>query len=191
MIAIRNTTTFWGAGAQLLHWLMAAGIATSMVLGWVMVNLPPGAAQFQLYALHKSLGITLLALVFLRLLWRWINVTPPLPGTLPRHERWLARAGHRGLYALMLLMPLSGYVINSAANFPLNVFGLFQIPNLTPESEPLGELASWLHLAFFWGFVAVLTAHIGGALRHHFVLRDNILRRMLPVRHAPDDRSQS
>jgi len=174
-----------------LHWLMAAGIATSMVLGWVMVNLPPGAAQFQLYSLHKSLGITLLALVALRLLWRWINVTPPLPESLPRHERWLARAGHRGLYALMLLMPLSGYVINSAANFPLNVFGLFQIPNLTPASESLGEVASLLHLTFFWGFVAVLTAHIGGALRHHFVLRDNILRRMLPVRHASDDRSQS
>lgn len=191
MIAIRNTTTFWGAGAQLLHWLMAAGIATSMVLGWVMVNLPPGAAQFQLYSLHKSLGITLLALVALRLLWRWINVTPPLPESLPRHERWLARAGHRGLYALMLLMPLSGYVINSAANFPLNVFGLFQIPNLTPASESLGEVASLLHLTFFWGFVVVLTAHIGGALRHHFVLRDNILRRMLPVRHASDDRSQS
>ncbi|MEX0373135.1 cytochrome b [Spiribacter roseus] len=191
MIAIRNTTRFWGAGAQLLHWLMAAGIATSMVLGWVMVNMPAGSAQFRLYALHKSLGITLLALVALRLVWRWINVTPPLPDSLPRHERWLAKAGHRALYALMLLMPLSGYVINSAANFPLNVFGLVQIPNLTPASESLGDLASNLHLAFFWGFVAVLTAHIGGALRHHFVLRDNILRRMLPGRHASDDRSRS
>lgn len=190
MIAVRNTATFWGAGAQLLHWLMAAGIATSMGLGWVMVNMPAGAAQFQLYSLHKSLGITLLALAALRLVWRWINTTPPLPDTLPRHERWLARAGHRALYALMLLMPISGYVINSAANFPLNVFGLVQIPNVTPASETLGGLASTLHLAFFWGFVAVLTAHIGGALRHHFVLRDNILRRMLPVRHAPEKRDQ-
>lgn len=191
MIRVRNTTTFWGAGAQLLHWLMAAGIATSMLLGWIMVNLPAGSMQFRLYALHKSLGITLLALVLLRLIWRWINVTPPLPETLPRHEQWLAKAGHRALYALMLLMPVSGYVINSAANFPLNVFGLVQIPNLTPANETLGEWASTLHLALFWGFVAVLTAHIGGALRHHFVLRDNILRRMLPVRHSFDHKEES
>ena len=182
MMQIRNSSSRWGAGAQLLHWLMALGIATAMGLGWVMVNLPMGALKFQLYAVHKSLGITLLALVMLRLLWRWLNTTPPLPGQLPRHERWLAHGAHRALYALMLLMPLSGYVINSAANFPLNVFGLVQIPNLTPESEALGEWASRIHLALFWGFVLVLAGHIGGALRHHFILRDDILRRMLPGR---------
>lgn len=180
MITVRNTTQRWGSGAQLLHWLMALGIATSMVLGWVMVYLPNSALKFELYALHKSLGITLLALVLLRLVWRWVNVTPPLPTDLPRHERVLAKGTHRLLYALMLLMPLSGYTINSAANFPLNVFGWVQIPNLTPESSTLQAIASNLHLGFFWGFVILLLMHIGGALRHHFILRDNTLRRMLP-----------
>jgi len=80
----------------------------------------------------------------------------------------------------MFVMPLSGYVINSAANFPLNVFGLVQIPNLVPESEAIGDVASLIHLAVFWGFVVLLIGHIGGALRHHFVLRDAVLRRMLP-----------
>jgi len=180
MVTVKNTANRWGSGAQLLHWLMALGIVTSMVLGWLMVYLPNSALKFELYALHKSLGITLLALVFLRLAWRWVNITPPLPDHLPRHERILAKGTHQLLYALMLLMPLSGYVINSAANFPLNVFGLVQIPNLTPESATLQALASNLHLGVFWGFVVLLTLHIGGALRHHFVLRDNTLRRMLP-----------
>jgi len=80
----------------------------------------------------------------------------------------------------MLLMPLSGYVINSAANFPLNVFGLFQIPNVTPSSERLEAIASNLHLGMFWGFAGLLVLHVAGALRHHFVLGDNTLRRMLP-----------
>ena len=180
MAIIRNTADRWGGGAQLLHWLMALGIFTAMGLGWVMVNLPMGALKFELYALHKSLGMTLLALFALRLLWRWVNVTPAMPTSLPRHERFLAAATHRLLYALMLLMPLSGYVINSAANFPLNVFGLVQIPNLTPESETLQAIAGNVHLALFWLFAVLLVLHISGALRHHFVLRDGILRRMLP-----------
>ena len=180
-----NTRDGWGAGAQLLHWLIAAGIATAMLLGWIMVNMPNGAAKFQLYAIHKSLGITILALVLLRVVWRWINVVPTMPETLSSREQKLASAGHMALYALMLLMPLSGYVLNSAANFPLNVFGLVQIPNLTPASETLAEVASVTHLTLFWVFAAVLVTHIGAALRHHFVLHDNVLRRMLPVRRRP------
>mgnify|MGYP002152392611 FL=1 len=177
---IANTTSRWGAGAQLLHWLMAVGILTAMVLGWVMVSLPMGVTKFQLYALHKSLGITLLALALLRILWRWVSTVPPLPTEMPSYERALAKATHRLLYALMLLMPLSGYVINSAANFPLNVFGLVQIPNVTPESPFLEAIASNLHLSFFWAFAVLLLMHIGGALRHHFILGDATFSRMLP-----------
>ncbi len=185
MMPIRNTSERWGAGAQLLHWLMALGILAAMALGWVMVSLPMGALKFQLYSVHKSLGMTLLALFLLRLVWRWVNVAPPMPASIARHERFLAKSTHRLLYALMLLMPLSGYVINSAANFPLNVFGLIQVPNLTPQSEALEALASNLHLGFFWGFAGLLVLHIAGALRHHFVLRDNTLRRMLPGGQRP------
>ena len=181
MASFKNSNDRWGSGAQLLHWLIAAGIATAMVMGWVMVYLPVSAFKFELYALHKSLGMTLLALVVLRVLWRWINITPALPQHLPRHEVLLAKTTHRLLYALMLVMPLSGYVINSAANFPLNVFGIVQIPNVVPESQIIGDWASLVHLTVFWGFVILLIGHIGGALRHHFVLRDNVLRRMLPT----------
>ena len=180
MIQVRNTSDRWGGGAQLLHWLMAIGIVTSMVLGWVMVSLPMSALKFELYALHKSLGVTLFALVLLRLVWRWVNVTPAIAADTPHHEKLLAKGVHRLFYALMLLMPLSGYVINSAANFPLNVFGLFQIPNVTPSSERLEAVASNLHLGMFWGFAGLLVLHVAGALRHHFVLGDNTLRRMLP-----------
>jgi len=182
MVRLRNTRDAWGAGAQLLHWLIAAGIATAMLLGWIMVNMPMGPAKFQLYAIHKSLGMTILALVLVRIAWRWLNIVPAMPGTLSAREKQLAGAGHLALYGLMLFMPISGYVLNSAANFPLNVFGLVQIPNLTPESETLASAASLVHLTLFWVFAAVLVTHIGAALRHHFVLGDDVLRRMLPIR---------
>jgi len=181
---LRNTERRWGGVAQLFHWVMALGIFGMMALGWIMVSLPTGPTQFQLYALHKSIGITLLTLALLRLLWRLANPAPPLPPAMAPWERRLARLTHVILYGLILVMPLSGYVINSAANFPLNVFGLFQVPNLTPESERLQEVASWTHLTVFWVLAALLVMHIGGALRHHFLKRDDVLRRMLPGRQS-------
>lgn len=181
---LRNTTRHWGGVAQLFHWVMAIGIFGMMALGWIMVNLPMGPTQFQLYSLHKSLGITLLTLAVLRLVWRLANPAPPLPADMAPWERRLAGATHVVLYAVIFAMPLSGYVINSAANFPLNVFGLVQIPNLTPESERLETIASWTHLTLFWVLSGLLVLHIGGALRHHFIQHDNVLRRMLPGRES-------
>lgn len=179
---LRNTERRWGGVAQLFHWAMAAGIFGMMALGWTMVNLPMGPTQFRLYALHKSIGITLLTLAVLRLLWRRANPAPPLPPDMAPWERRLAGLTHVLLYVLIIAMPLSGYVINSAANFPLTIFGLLQIPNLTPESEWLESVASWTHLTLFWVLSVLLVLHIGGALRHHFLQHDDVLRRMLPGR---------
>ncbi len=182
---LRNTTTSWGSPAKLLHWLMAALIISTMVLGVVMVNLPMNALKFELYAIHKSIGMTLLVLALLRISWRWMNpVVPALPSSLPTHERRLASWAHGLFYLLLFAMPISGYVINSAANFPLNVFGLVQVPNIVPESEAMTAAAKWTHAMLFWFFAGLISVHIAGALRHHFVLNDDILRRMLPGRLA-------
>ena len=183
---IRNTTQVWGSAAKSLHWLMALGIVGTMTLGLVMVNLPMSALKFELYAIHKSLGMTLLLLAALRIFWRWINPVPALPDSVPPHEQRLAGWAHGLFYVLLFAMPISGYVINSAANFPLNVFGVLQVPNLVPESERITDAATWVHGSLFWFFAGLIVVHVAGALRHHFILKDGILRRMLPTKSSKE-----
>jgi len=177
----RNNEARWGAIAQLLHWLIALAVAGQMVLGWVMVSLRLSSTKFELYAIHKSLGITLLLLVLIRLAWRLWNVTPPAPPGSPRWEARAAGATHALLYVLLFALPVSGYLINSASNFPLVIWGVLPLPNLTDENEPLQIVAEYLHLTLFWILATLVLLHAAAALRHHWVLKDTVLRRMLPA----------
>jgi len=176
----RNTAQRWGLPAQLFHWLIALAVFALFVLGWVMVSYRMSPTKFQLYSLHKSLGLTVLLLVVLRLAWRAFNVTPAPPTGSPRWERRAATLTHWLLYALLLAMPLSGYLINSAANFPLVVWGVLPLPNLTGENEQLQAWAEAAHLAMFWLLAGLIVLHVAAALRHHWLLKDDVLRRMLP-----------
>jgi cytochrome b561 len=180
-MGLRNTGERWGAVAMTLHWGMAALILATTPLGWTAVEWPLSRTKITLFAWHKSIGIALLALVALRLLWRAIDRAPSLPETMSPLERALARASHGALYALMVAMPLSGWVINSAANFPFKVFGLFPLPAIAAPSKATQRLAEDVHLALFWALAALLVVHVAAALRHHFVLRDRVLLRMLPA----------
>ncbi len=177
---LRNSNDRWGGIAQLLHWGMAVLVVGMFPLGWYMVGLPLGPAKLDYYSWHKSFGITILVLVALRLAWRLANPTPQLPGDTPRWERGAAHASHVLLYALLVALPVAGYVINSAANFPLSVFGWFSIPNVIAESESLKESATLVHQVLGWVLLAVLAVHVAAALRHHVILRDDVLLRMLP-----------
>lgn len=179
---IRNSRQRWGAVAQLLHWVMALLVFGMMILGWVMVYWPMGPTQFELYALHKSFGLTVLGLAVLRLVWRSLNPTPQLPDNMSNWERRAANSAHVLLYVILFAMPVSGYLINAGAGFPLTYFGWLSVPNLVAESERLETVAGWIHLSLFWLLALVLIGHIGGALRHHFVKRDDVMRRMLPGR---------
>jgi len=177
---LRNTVDAWGGVAQGLHWLVAVLVLGMMVLGWVMVYWPQTPLKFELYSWHKSFGVTVFSLMLLRLGWRALNPVPALPAGMPRREARAAQTAHVLLYVALFVMPISGYVLNSATNFPLSVFGWFTIPNIVPEDEATAVWAGWAHLAVFWLIATLLVLHIGGALRHHFVLRDGVLRRMLP-----------
>src|SRR5690606_30836934 len=110
-----------------------------------------------------SLGVTLLLLVLIRLAWRLANVTPaPPPGSRPWEAR-AAGATHALLYLLLLALPVTGYLINSASNFPLVVWGLLPVPNLTAESEPLQTVAETVHLAMFWVLALLVLVHAAAA----------------------------
>lgn len=176
----RNTEIRWGTIAQVLHWVIALAVLGQMTLGWVMVSWRLSSTKFELYALHKSIGITVLLLVLVRLLWRLSNVTPASPPDAPRWEARAAGVTHALLYLLLLALPATGYLINSATNFPLVVWGVVPLPNLTDENESLQIVAEYVHLALFWVLATLVLLHVGAALRHHWVLKDTVLRRMLP-----------
>ncbi len=181
-MVLRNTNHTWGFGAQCLHWLMALLIFAMIPLGIAAKNWPLSPAKLELFFWHKSLGMALLGLAILRLLWRLINPTPALPVTLPRWERIAARATHGLFYAVMLALPLSGWVINAAAKVPFKVFGLWTLPAIVAPDKAVQTLAQQIHLTLFLLLVALVILHIGAALRHHYRLRDEILVRMLPTR---------
>ena len=179
-MALRNTTRRWGALSQLLHWLIVILIIVQVTLAFMADDLPPGVKKIGLLARHKSVGITILLLALLRLLWRWANPTPQLPQTLKRYEQTLARVTHVLLYVLLLAMPLSGWMMSSARGFPVSWFGFFTLPDLVPKNKALYEALLATHESLAWALGAVVALHVAAALKHHFWLRDDTLRRMLP-----------
>ncbi len=152
-----------------------------------MVNLVEDVArQFALYQTHKSWGFVIFALALVRIAWRLTHPAPPLPADMCRLEAVLARGAHLALYLLMLMMPLSGWLMASASTlqeqFGLRnmVFGLFALPDpVQPGSEPLEALFRSIHVWSALAMAVILAAHVAAALRHHFIRRDAVLRRML------------
>ena len=176
---LKNTENRWGGMAQSLHWLMALGILGNGILGLIMDEMPRGMAKLNTFAIHKSIGLTVLALLILRVSWRLFDRAPP-DEPMPRWQRLAAHATHGVLYLLMLAIPLSGWIYNSLHGYPLQWFKWFNLPALMEKNEALSDLAGETHEALFWVLVAVLVAHVGGALVHHWFERDNTLLRMLP-----------
>jgi cytochrome b561 len=176
---LRSNATRWGSVAKFFHWLMALLILGNGALGLFMDGLRPSLNKINVFALHKSIGLTVLALFLLRLLWRTADRRPPdEPG--PRWQQLAAHATHAVLYLIVVALPLSGWLFNSAHGYPLQWFKLFNLPALVDKNT---DLASWMlgaHEYLFWFLCLVLVAHVGAALKHHLIDHDNVLRRMLP-----------
>lgn len=185
----RRDSGRWSGPAIALHWLMALMIVGLVVVGANMGDLPNSPDKVKVYAMHKSMGLAVLALLAVRLSWRWRAGAPaPVPGT-PRWQRIVAATVQWAMYALMAAVPLAGWAYNSASNFPLQWFGLFNLPRLV-AADP-GARAFWhgMHEALAWTLVALALLHAAAALKHHFRDRDDTLRRMLPRlrRHSDTD----
>ncbi|MBW8074127.1 MULTISPECIES: cytochrome b/b6 domain-containing protein [Metallibacterium] len=178
----RSTHAHWGVLAKTFHWLVALGIFALAAIGLYMVGMPLGLAKLKMYLLHKALGITVLALVLLRLLWRLFDRHPRYPPGMPRWQMGVAHASHALLYLLLLAVPISGWVYNSASGFPLPWFGLVDLPAIAPVSKPLAHLALTVHETAFWTLAALVLLHAAAAIEHHVRQRDAVLARMLPWR---------
>ncbi len=175
-----------------LHWLIALAILLQLASGlWMVGALAEKDTQmlaFQVYQWHKSLGLTVLILSLLRLFWRLSHRAPPLPDGMTRWERIAAKGTHHLFYFLMILLPLTGWVVVSASSLglPTLYWGLFQWPHLPLFGLEAGTKAvleravGEVHEFLAYATIALLVLHVGAALKHHLVDRDDVLSRMLP-----------
>jgi len=175
-----KTDAAWSTSIRLFHWLVAVLIFIQLALGWLAVGWRLSPTKINLFVWHKSVGMLILALVVARLLNRLAKPTPPLPADTPAWERAAARWSHVLLYVLMIAMPFTGWVINSAAGIPFRIFWQLPLPALMAPDKHTADIVALVHFALGIAFVALLILHIGAALRHHFVKRNDVLRRMLP-----------
>ncbi len=177
---LNNTREEWGAVSKVLHWLVVALVLAMAWLGLTMGDLPNGPDKAATYALHKSIGLTLLAVVALRLAWRLAAGAPaPVAGT-PAWQARIAALTHWSLYALLLAVPLSGWVMNSAAGVPLQWFGVADLPAIAGQDQALREQAEDVHETLFWALASLALVHAAAALYHHLFVGDATLARMLP-----------
>ena len=167
--------------AQTLHWLIVLLVLCQFVVGFYAKPLPVGIERLKMLTLHKSVGITVFALVILRLLWRLYSPAPKLPAGMKSFERFGAHASHFMLYALLLVLPVLGWLTSNASNLTVRWFFTFNLPNLTSADPWLAKLTKNLHDLGAWLLLALVCLHIAAAFWHELVRKDGVLRRMLPL----------
>lgn len=163
-----------------LHWLVALLIFAAFPLGLYMGDLPFSPLKLKLFSYHKWLGVTVFLLAIARLAWRATHPAPPLPASMSAWERFAAGAGHWLLYALLFIIPLTGWLMSSAKGVQTVYLGVLPLPDLLGRDKALGELLEEVHEMLNMGMLALVFLHVVAALRHHFFEHDGILARMLP-----------
>lgn len=180
----KNTADQWGWVSKALHWLIALLILCLGVVGLcISYHLFPRTPKyFWIWTAHKSFGITVLALMAVRLGWRLYSGAPkPLPA--PKWQHVAANATHAAIYLLAFAIPLSGWLYDSSSSLrPFKFFGTFVMPKLSGQDEALAAGAHFLHEWGFWLLIVLLAMHVGAAFQHHLFLKDDTLKRMVPFR---------
>lgn len=166
--------------AVALHWLMFGLIASGFALAVYMTGLPPSPQKLKYFSWHKWIGITVFMLVIARLAWRLTHPAPALPAMMPAWQQRAAALTHAALYALVLVIPPTGWLYSSASGVPTVFLGLFQLPDLLAEDKALAGQLKLVHAALNYTMLTLVVIHIAAALKHHLVDRDDVLRRMLP-----------
>jgi cytochrome b561 len=165
--------------ARVLHWIVAVLVLSTIPFGLIMVRLDSGPTQDLLFNLHRSIGAVLLPIVLVRLVWRLQHPPAPLPAEIPAIQRAAAHTTHWALYVLLIAQPLIGWIATSAYRAPIGVFWLFELPPIWPEDRPFSEQLFAVHRYVGFAIAALVCAHIGAALFHHFILRDRVLMRIV------------
>ncbi len=178
---LKNTKEKFGLVAITLHWGIGLLIIGLLALGLYMEDLPKTEEKFWLYGLHKSFGVLALFLMTLRLGWRLANIQPDFVATMKPIEKMIAKAAYLLFYILLFAMPLSGWAMSTASNYPVSFFGLFTLPNIVAPDPGLREFFGKTHELIGWGLMGLIALHVAAALKHHFITKDGTLRKMLPA----------
>jgi cytochrome b561 len=175
---LKNTNDSYGSVAKFFHWLIFLLVFVMIVGGFFLDNVPK-EYKGVIYNLHKLTGLLILSLMLLRLVWRWVNVKPALPNDMPRWQRISSRVIHELLYLLIIAMPIAGWVGSSSAGKPPHIGDIaFGLP--IAKNEELIDTAFTMHGLIAYGIIALVCVHVAAALFHHYIRKDNTLRRMLP-----------
>lgn len=178
---ISKVDTSYSAVAKWLHWIIALVVILMLVMGFFLEDIPE-AFQGTAYMLHKSTGITILFLMIIRFIIIHVNTRPPLPDSIKLWEKILSRFVQYGFYILLFLMPMSGWIMSVAADRVPSYFGLFNMPLpwISPD-KPLAKFMNESHEIIAWILLGFICVHMMGALKHHFIDKNNVLRQMLPL----------
>ncbi|AMO23462.1 cytochrome b [Ramlibacter solisilvae] len=182
MKAWTNTELSYGSVAVLLHWAMAALLLLLLAMGVYMVGLPEvgfDREKITLILVHKALGLLALVAVLLRMAWRSGNPMPELAAGLPDWQQLSARVVHLLFYALMLALPVTGWLMSSAGGYPVSFFGVFELPDFVAVNQRNFQIWIVVHRWLGYALALLIVAHAGAALHHAWVRRDDTLRRML------------
>jgi cytochrome b561 len=166
--------------AVALHWLSAALILCGFSIGLWMTRLALSPLKLQWYSYHKWIGITVFLIAVCRLAWRWWHPAPPAV-PMPDWQRRAAAATHAALYVLMLAIPVSGWIYSSASGVSVAWLGLVPLPDLVAKDKMLAAVLKFVHTGLNYTLLALVSVHMGAALKHHFVDGDGTLARMLPL----------
>jgi cytochrome b561 len=177
-MALRNSSSEFGSLAKWLHWLVALGICVLIYVGLEQAGMERGPEKMEVRALHSSIGLVVLLLMTVRFIWRWMNEVPAHPEGMAAWQKSSSTLIHWGLYIAVFVQLLSGPMTTATGGGAIPFFGLFSIPLPVAENEDMHHLYEEIH-EFTWKIVAaLLIAHILGALYNHFILKNDVLRRV-------------
>jgi len=167
--------------AKTLHWLILLLLIAQYTVAWTMPHIGRNTPAVGLISLHFSIGVTILAIVILRLLWRLMHPVPTLRDIVPAWQHWLAYASHVLLYVLLLVLPILGWADACFRGYSIDFFGLFTIPQLIASSPALAGRTGDIHAFVGTVLLIVVGLHVLAALYHLIVRRDGVFSRMLPA----------
>jgi cytochrome b561 len=189
-MSLKNTATSYGSTTKFFHWTVALCVIALLIVGFMMDDIQNKALKMQVYNLHKLLGLTVLILMLSRLVWRLLNIQPGYPASVPRWEQRAARSVHDLLYLTLIIMPLSGWIMSTAAGHPPYLGSYLIKAPFISVSQSTAQFFNNLHSAFAWIIPGLISIHIAAAIKHHLIDKNNVLLRMLPwVKSTTQNRS--
>lgn len=174
---LTNTENSYGLIAKLFHWIMSIMVILMLIAGFLMDDYIEPPLKWQIFGLHEATGVLILTLVILRLLWRFYNTTVLLPADLPNWQKKVATININLLYLLMILMPISGFLMTILSNHHIDFYGLFTIQSFAQDLQ-FAKICKKIHQKAALLFTALIILHILAAFYHHFIRKDNVLKRM-------------